>query len=45
MNDQPEKKDTRSLLELVEQELDWNLISIVSIWIFMLTTFFLIFVG
>jgi hypothetical protein len=40
-----ETKDTRSFLEKVEQEFDWNLIAIVSVWIFMLTTFFLIFVG
>ncbi len=40
-----ELKDKRSFLEKVEQEFDWNLISIVSVWIFLLTTFFLIYVG
>ncbi|EKD82283.1 MAG: hypothetical protein ACD_39C01389G0002 [uncultured bacterium] len=40
-----ENTDNRSFLEKVEQEFDWNLIAIVSVWIFMLTTFFLIFVG
>lgn len=38
-------KDKRSFLEKVEQEFDWNLITLVSIWIFLFTTFFLIFVG
>jgi len=38
-------KDKRSFIEKVEQEFDWNLISIVSIWIFLISTYFLIYVG
>ncbi|KAF1080728.1 MAG: hypothetical protein GQF41_3138 [Candidatus Rifleibacterium amylolyticum] len=38
-------KDNRSFIEKVEQEFDWNLISIVSIWIFLISTYFLIYVG
>jgi len=37
--------DKRSFIEKVEQEFDWNLIMLVSIWIFLLTTFFLIFIS
>jgi len=40
-----ENKDNRSFLEKVEQEFDWNLISLISVWIFLLTTYFLIYVG
>ncbi|EKD82852.1 MAG: hypothetical protein ACD_39C01044G0002 [uncultured bacterium] len=40
-----ENKDNRSFLQKIEKEFDWNLIALVSVWIFMLTTFFLIFVG
>jgi hypothetical protein len=40
-----ETKDKRSFLEKVEQEFDWNLITIVSIWIFLMSTYFLIYVG
>ena len=35
-----ELTDKRSFIEKVEQEFDWNLIMLVSIWIFLLTTFF-----
>jgi hypothetical protein len=38
-------KDQRSLIEKIEQEFDWNLITIISVWIFLLTTYFLIHVG
>lgn len=30
------------IIERVEQEFDWNLIGLVSIWVFLLITFFLI---
>ncbi len=40
-----ELTDKRSFIEKVEQEFDWNLIMLVSIWIFLLTTFFLIFIS
>jgi len=40
---QKEESDFSTLLERFESEFDWNLIGIVSIWLFLLATFFLIF--
>lgn len=35
----------KSILEKIENSFDWNLIALVSIWFFLLATFFLIFIG
>jgi len=35
----------KSILEKIENSFDWNLIALVSIWVFLLATFFLIFIG
>lgn len=35
----------KSILEKIENSFDWNLIALVSIWVFLLATFFLLFVG
>lgn len=35
--------EDKNLLEAIENNFDWNLISLVSVWIFLLTTFFLLF--
>ncbi len=41
VKNQPNSKD---LLESFESSIDWNLVSIFSIWIFLFFTFFCIFV-
>lgn len=41
----PDSEKSVSLLETIENSFDWNLIAIVSVWIFLLSTFFLIFIG
>lgn len=33
------------LVEKLEKEFDWNLILIVSVWLFLLATVFLLFIG
>ena len=42
--EEKEPKKKKGLIELIESEVDWNLISIFSIWIFLCFTFFCIFV-
>jgi hypothetical protein len=34
----------KSLLENLENSFDWNLVALVSVWIFLFTTFFMIFI-
>ncbi|MDD3147858.1 MAG: hypothetical protein PHD82_11185 [Candidatus Riflebacteria bacterium] len=41
-NNNPQTPET-GILETLENLFDWNLIALVSAWIFLLTTFFLIF--
>lgn len=43
MTDKNEKNI--NFLTRTEQNFDWNLIALISVWIFLLTTFFLIFIG
>lgn len=38
------EEEKNSFLARLEREFDWNLIGIVSIWLFLFATFFLIFV-
>lgn len=38
-----ENKET-NFLEALENNFDWNLIAVLSVWIFLLTTFFMILV-
>lgn len=47
MNSQPDfmTSSEKSILEKIENSFDWNLIALVSIWVFLLATFFLLFVG
>lgn len=46
LNEDKERKETPKidLINKIESEVDWNLISIFSIWIFLSFTFFCIFV-
>jgi hypothetical protein len=47
-NEQPERNDENgqsalyNLIDRAENDFDWNLIGLVSIWVFLLITFFLI---
>jgi len=50
MNEQPsehqaESQTDKNLPVDIEDAFDWNLIAIMSVWIFLLATFFLIFMG
>ncbi|HNS10189.1 MAG TPA: hypothetical protein PKN29_10845 [Candidatus Ozemobacteraceae bacterium] len=47
MNGQPDftAGSEKSIIEKIENSFDWNLIALVSIWVFLLATFFLLFVG
>lgn len=42
---QTDNKNDESLLTSIENAFDWNLIALMSVWIFLLATFFLIFIG
>ena len=44
MNNPDDKKTAEEgLLTTIENLFDWNLIAIISVWIFLLSTFFLLF--
>ncbi|MGM0599799.1 MAG: hypothetical protein ACQETH_08280 [Candidatus Rifleibacteriota bacterium] len=41
-NNEINQSALQALIERAENEFDWNLIGLVSIWVFLLITFFLI---
>ncbi len=47
MTSQPDftTSSEKSVLEKIENAFDWNLIALVSTWVFLLATFFLLFVN
>jgi hypothetical protein len=44
-NSEKDSKFKFELLQKIENSFDWNLIGLISIWIFLFSTFFLLFVS